>query len=383
MARPRILCLSLSPIAQDARVLRQISVLAEFGDVTTVGYGPKPDGVAHHIEVPSGLASLPQTVPGVLKLALRRLKAAELDAPGIVFARRQLKGTSWDLVVANEARILALAHAVADGAPVWADMHEWAPEERTHLLSWRLLVAPLMDHLCRVYLPKSAAITTVGGEIARLYHERYGVKAELMRNAPPFADLKPTAVGDGILRAVHSGAAVPGRDIESMIDAVAALPDRFTLDLYLVGGSEGARAYAEELKRRAAGHPHIRFRDPVRPHELPSTLNAYDVGIFWIPPVHTNARLTLPNKLFDFVQARLAVAVGPSIEMERIVEKHDLGVVSEEFSVDSYQRSLRSLTPESVRRFKENSDQAARDLSFEVDAAVARGILRRLLTPAI
>lgn len=379
MSRPRVLCLSLSPIAQDARVLRQISVLQEFGDVTTVGYGTRPEGVAAHIEVPSDLASLPQTIPGVLKLALRRLKGAELAAPGIQFALEALEGTEWDVVVANEARILALAHAVAGDAPVWADMHEWAPEERTHLLTWRLLVAPLMDHLCRVYLPESEAITTVGGEIANLYAERYGVQAALMRNAPPYTQLRPSDVGDGRLRAVHSGAAVPGRDIESMIDVVGGLADRFTLDLFLVAGSAGAKAYADELRRRAASFENIRFRDPVKPHELPATLNAYDVGIFWIPPVHTNARLTLPNKLFDFVQARLAVAVGPSIEMKRAVEQYGLGVVSEDFTTAAYRHSLESLTHDHVRRFKNGSDAAAEALSFGVDAEVARDIMRRLL----
>src|SRR5690606_25793386 len=130
------------------------------------------------------------------------------------------------------------------------------------------LVAPLMDHLCREYLPKSAAITTVGGEIAKLYRQRYGVDAELMRNASAFVDLEPTPVPDGILRAVHSGAAVPGRDIESMIDVFGALGERFTLDLYLVGGSSGARAYLDQLRERASPFGNIRFRDPVKPHEL-------------------------------------------------------------------------------------------------------------------
>lgn len=382
MPHPRILCLSLSPIAGDARVLRQISILAEFGEVTTVGYGPLPPGATHHIEVPEGLASLPQTPSGVLKLALRRLKSAELDAPGVAYARESLADTEWDLVVANEARILALAHDVAGSAPVWADMHEWAPEERTHLLTWRLLVAPLMDYLCGEYLPRSAAVTTVGGEIAKLYNQRYGVDVELMRNASAFVDLVPTDVPDGVLRAVHSGAAVPGRDIESMIDVFGALDDRFTLDLYLVGGSSGARKYSDQLRERAAPFKNIRFRDPVKPHELPRTLNAYDVGVFWIPPVHTNARLTLPNKLFDFVQARLAVAVGPSIEMQQVVAQYDLGVVSDGFSIDSYRRSIESLTAEDIRAFKKHANSAAPELSFEVDADVARGILQRLLSPS-
>ena len=48
-------------------------------------------------------------------------------------------------------------------------MHEWAPEERTHVTSWRLLVAPLMDHICRTYLPRCDAVTTIGPSIADLY----------------------------------------------------------------------------------------------------------------------------------------------------------------------------------------------------------------------
>ncbi|WP_238439549.1 hypothetical protein [Microbacterium sp. JZ31] len=127
MSRPRILCISLSPIHRDARVLRQLSVLAEFGDVTTVGYGEAPPGVLRHIRVPDDRPSLPQTPLGVLKLGLRLHGAAEFAAPGTAYARAQLSGERFDLVVANEARILALAFEVADGAPVWADMHEWAP----------------------------------------------------------------------------------------------------------------------------------------------------------------------------------------------------------------------------------------------------------------
>jgi len=113
MAEPRILCISLSPIVRDARVLRQISVLREFGEVTTVGYGPKPDSVASHIEVPARLPSLPQTIGGVALLALRRWRRSELSAPAISYALAALRGQTFDVVVANDARVLALAHAVA------------------------------------------------------------------------------------------------------------------------------------------------------------------------------------------------------------------------------------------------------------------------------
>ena len=89
MSRPQILSVSLSPITRDARVLRQVEVLARHGEVTTVGYGELPSHASHHLRVEDGLDSLPRTPLGVAKLAARRLESAELDAPGI---RRAMAG---------------------------------------------------------------------------------------------------------------------------------------------------------------------------------------------------------------------------------------------------------------------------------------------------
>lgn len=160
-----------------------------------------------------------------------------------------------------------------------------------------------------------------------------------------------------------------------------ALDDRVTLDLFLVPGGDGG-AYQRSLEQRAAGCDRIRFRAPVAPAALPATLNGYDVGVFVIPPTHTNARLTLPNKFFDFVQARLGIVVGPTIEMQRLVEKHGLGVVADGFAVDDVVRALGSLTPDAVRTFKAASAAAARELSFETDAAVIGELVAPLLPGA-
>lgn len=376
--RPRILCISLSPLRSDARVLRQIDMLSRIGDVTTVGFGEAPDGVAAHHRVPDGLTTLPQTPSGVLRLALRMHRSVELAAPAMRWAHEELEGERFDLVVANEARALGLAHRLAAGAPVWADMHEWAPEERTHILSWRLLVAPFMVYLCARYLPKSALITTVGGAIADLYRERFGVDVQLMRNAGMRRDLAASPVQDGRIRLAHSGAAIHGRRLELMIETMALLDERFTLDLYLLPGGDGG-AYLAELKRLAEPDPRITFHAPVAPDELPRVLNAYDVGVFWIPPTHTNARLTLPNKLFDYVQARLLVAVGPSPEMSRLVDEYDLGVVSDDFTAGACALSLTTLDAETIRGAKRASDVAADELNFESEAARIRVAVERVL----
>ncbi len=372
----RILSISFSPIIRDSRVRRQLSVLREFGEVTTVGYGPIPEGVTEHIEVPEDAPSLPQTPGGVIRLALRDYRRVQLHAPGELAVLRQLKGLHhFDLVVANDARALPLAFAVAEGAPVLADLHEWAPEENSTSIPWRLLIKPYMDWLCRTYLPRTAGATTVNESIAGLYRERYNVLPKIVRNAGPFRELSPTALQPGNIRLTHSGIAVPDRNLEGLIDAVAALDDRFTLDLYLVNTDR----FLSTLQERAAGNPRIRFHAPVPPDELPRTLNQYDLGVFLLPPQTVNYQFMLPNKLFDFVQARLGVVFGPAIETDRVILEHGIGLITDGWSTEDLVAALRGLTEEDVIRFKAASDHSARALSNDSDLATQRSTVRQLL----
>jgi hypothetical protein len=382
VGRPSILCVSFSPLIRDARVLRQIGVLAQVGDVTTIGYGAQPAGSSRHLEIDPANNSLPRHPSGVLKLATRQLRSAELAAPAAQQALSLAAGLGAhlrpDLVVANDARALPVAHRLAGGAPVWADMHEWAAEEFSHDRVWRTFVAPLMAHNCRVYLPRSAAVTTVCDALAERYDASYGVSTQVVRNAGPWVDLEPSPVADDHIRLVHSGGAQAGRYIDLLIRCTLALGPRFSLDLFLVPGGDGGKhlTYLHDL---AAGSPQVRFHDPVAPAELPFAMNASDVGVFCMPPININARYALPNKFFDFVQARLAVGVGPAEEMARLTEQMGLGFVSSDFSEESFTAALDALDPEAVRAFKAASHAHARELSSERDEAVERALVGRLL----
>lgn len=378
-ARPKILCISYSPLVSDARVLRQLSVLADFGQVTTVGYGSATRYSTRHIEIPTSLKSLPQTPLGVLRLATHVYGKVDLAAPAVMETLRQLGQERFDAVVANDARAVPAAITIAKGAPVWVDMHEWAPEENSQVLAWKLLVAPWAIHVCKNWLPKADEVTTVGQELANLYQAEYGIATQIMRNASRFVDQHPTPVLDeGPIRLVHSGIAAAGRGLEKTIEAINSLGDAFSLDLYLMPAGDGGKML-HKLKELSSQNLNITFHEPVTPNELPAVLNSFDVGVFWIAPATTNARFTLPNKFFDFVQARLALAVGPTVEMANLVREHNLGVISDGFDVPDIVASLRTLTKEKVWAAKQASHQAAKLLSFEHEADTARQIMRELL----
>lgn len=377
--RRRVLCISFSEINRDARVLRQLDVLAGLADVTTVGYGDKPAAATEHLEIDAGLPSLPQTPGGVARLVLRRYDAVELAAPAVREALRVVGDRRFDLVVANEARAMAVAHRIAAGAPVVADLHEWAPEERAHVRSWRLLVKPFMTHQCRKYLPRMAAVTVVNDAIGRMYTERFGVRPHTVRNAGPYRDLEPGEVVDGRIRLVHSGGAVPGRNIEGLIEAVRGLDERFTLDLYLVPARDGGK-YLDTIRAQIGDERRITLHPPVRPDELVDTLHGYDVGLFSLPPLTPNHRLMLPNKIFDYVQARLAVVFGSAPETDRLISEHELGAIAADASSDALVATLRPLTEQQVRVFKQNSDRAAKVLNSAEDSAVTGSVVASLLS---
>lgn len=373
----KILCVSFSPIYADSRVLRQLEVLREHGEVTTVGYGPAPQGVARHIEVPENASSLPETPLGVARLALHLHDAVELTAPGERAVRAEVVDSGpYDLVVANDARALPLAFAAAGDAPVLADMHEWAAEERATVFIWRLLVGPYMEHLCTKYLGRTTAVTSVSSGLAGLYTERYGVATEVVRNAADFQDLAPSPVDPEVIKLVHSGTADAERNIVELIEAVDRLGERFTLDLYLL---EVPGGHLDVIRRKAAANPRVTVHDPVPPDTLPRVLNQYDLGVFLYPLRTLSHLYHLPNKFFDFVQARLGLVFSPAPEIDAHVAQYGLGIITRDTSADALVDALRDISAEDVAGFKQAADRAARALSSEPDRVTQDALVARLL----
>jgi hypothetical protein len=233
-----------------------------------------------------------------------------------------------------------------------------------------------MDALCRRYLPQAAAVTTVGNEIARLYSNRFGIpEPQIVWNAGPYQALAPTPLEPNRIRLVHSGIAVPERNIEALIDAVHALDQRFTLDLYLIGKAR----YLDRLQARARASGRIRFHEPVRATELPETLNRYDLGVYLLPVKSLNHQLMLPNKFFDFVQARIGFVFGPSVETNRLIAQHGLGLVTSGWAANDLVTALQGLTEDDVRQYKSATTSAAKTLSNQSAIATQQALVSRLL----
>jgi hypothetical protein len=360
--------------------MRQVRLLEGRVQLTVAGYGAAPNANCDFVEIVRGPATAVQRGIWAAKLVLRAFEAYIWKRPEVASGQLALSGRQFDLVIANDVAALPLALKVAVNAPVLADAHEYSPKEFDDRFLWRLLFGRYQDYLCRTYLPRAAAVTTVCQGISDAYSDNYGVAPEVILNAPAYQDIRPSPVVPGKVRLIHHGAALRARHLELMIDLMASLDDRFTLDLMLV---ESDAQYMRELRERAASNARVRFVEPVRMEDIPHRINAYDVGLYLLPPSNFNHEYALPNKLFEFIQARLAIAIGPSPEMARIVRAYSLGVVAETFELRDMASALSMVTETQIETFKRSADNAANLLSFEQSGKVLLGRINALISPGL
>ncbi|WP_264029961.1 glycosyltransferase family 1 protein [Cellulosimicrobium sp. SH8] len=365
-----LLILSFSRLEQDARLRRQIALFAETYRVVTAGWGPPVPGAERHIELrvpPSvGWRRRARFYVEALLLRLHAYRLLYWSQPAVRSARRALRRERPARILANDIESLPIALRLAPGSSVHGDLHEFYPGLHDDNPRWVRVRQPYLEWLIRRYAPRAGSLTTVGASVAEAYRP-FALELGVVTNSPSYVAMEPTPVADPV-RIVHPGASLRGRRLENMVNAVAASTADVRLTLFLTGNDPGyvaeLRALAEETDGR------VRVEDAVPHDELLALVNTYDVGIHVLPPTVTNNALALPNKFFDYVQARVGVVVGPTPAMARLVREHGLGAVTDGFDADAIRAVIDELTPERVDGWKRAADAAARELSAEAQLPV-------------
>lgn len=376
----RVLVISLTDLGRDPRVDRQIAFLRREHDVVAAGLGQPRDPDVSYIDLRCSprprLAEAARQMRSLMALIVRRYQAVYWRHPQNRLAYKRLEGHCAEVVIANDLSALPLACRIAGSARVIFDAHELSTEEHADRRWWRMIMAPYANALLAAYLPRIDSMMTVAPGIAERYASMFGVQPAVVTNAPPVEELRPTNVGNPI-RLIHHGVAEPQRQLELMIRAAGLLGSDFELSLMLVCRD---RRYFARLKRLAAEHSNVRIIDPCPPNEIAKVCNDHDIGVYLLPPTNANLRYALPNKLFEFIQARLAIAIGPSPEMAQIVHEWGCGVVADGFTAEALVGALRGLTIEQLANFKKRSDAAARELNAEQNRELVLGLVRRAAT---
>jgi hypothetical protein len=272
-----------------------------------------------------------------------------------------LKSREFDLIITHDIETLPFAVSIKNNSKLLFDAHEYFPEEyNDFLINW--IFKKYRIALFKKYVPQIDFMITVSEGIANKYLENFGVSSAVITNTSEFITLKPTKVDPDNIKLIHHGIASPSRQIEKMIEVMKYTEPRYYLYLMLMPTSPN---YLIKLKRIAKDLPNVYFLNPVPMNQIVKTINQFDIGLYILEPNSTNNLLALPNKFFEFVQARLAIAVSPSPEMAKIVQKYNIGIVANDFSPKEMAWQLNNLSAERIQNYKIQSHQSAYELSAE------------------
>ncbi|HIH97154.1 MAG TPA: glycosyltransferase family 4 protein [Thermoplasmata archaeon] len=290
----------------------------------------------------------------------------------------KLNRIHFDLIIAHDPFTLKTALQLSKkmDAKVLHDAHEYTPRQYEDQCFQRVILLKIWDYICSKYMPHADATITVCQGIADEYKRNYGVHCEVINNAPFFNKLAPSPIENHSIKIIHHGAVHPSRRSEDMIHLMNILDERFHLDFMLMNnGSQ----YYKKILSMGQENPRISFRDPVPMPDIPKEINHYDIGLFLLSPDTFSYRMALPNKLFEFIQGRLAVAIWPSPEMAKIVNEYKCGIVSGDFTIESIAKQLNSLSTKDIEKYKMNSHKAAGYLCAEKNKDMLLNIVEKLL----
>jgi hypothetical protein len=377
-----ILVISPSNIEVDPRVRRHVETAQEFGSVTTCGYGISSIQGCKHLEIEQTTRFLSKSL---ITLSLIQVGFHQFSAKRSQFYREaklaiQSSGISFDLVIVNDVHALQIARDIFQAKNIWADMHEYAPREGDHDWRWRLAYKRHIKKLCNHHLKDVHTVTSVGTAICLKYESDLKREVILLRNTSPFVDteklLKHKSKNQNQVHFVHVGVAIRARHLENMVLAARECPEIF-LHLFILPTE---KSYFEQLQTLCNPISNVVIEQPLRVDSIIKHISQYDAGVVTIPPTSFNYENGLPNKLFQYIQARLPVIAGPLQEVADIVIEENIGIVAADFKVESIIAAYRSFASLKKNHFEESLEKAAKKYSVENDNFTRRNILSSMVS---
>lgn len=280
--------------------------------------------------------------------------------------------TTPGLWIANDWQMLPLAAAAAAkvGGRYVYDSHEFATEEYAERLSWRLFQRPVAAAVERRWIGAASAVVSVSPGITDALRAMYGLTAQTdtIRNTPVY-DATPFRPTGRRIEVLYHGVVSPGRGLEDCIRSAALwTPDR-SLSIRGPTGLAGYRESLEALIAELGLGDRVRLLPPVPMTDLVREAAAFDVGLFALPGHSAHNRFALPNKIFEYMMAGLALCISDLPAMTDVVRKSGAGVPFPGTAPAAIAAAINGLTPARIDTYKRAALEAAKTYNWDVEGA--------------
>lgn len=359
---PRLLLLTAAELTRDPRArraaaaarARRLEVVGLCGQIS--GEAPFPlEGVSVVRVGPAGRTDAAwesgleprRREPALLREGRGIYRLGRLLARTLALTRAGRRFGAVDIVHANDLDTLPAGALLARAgrARLVYDAHElYAEFDEDPPRLYRALATRLEGVLAR----RAAAVVTVSDALAAELEARLRLprRPEVVLNAPPLDTREPkAAAARRPLLAVYHGSFGPGRPVADLLDAVRLAPHvRLTVRALHI---DPALLREEVATRGLDGR--VEIAAPLPPDAVADGLRAHDVGLVFDHPVTRNCELSLPNKLFEYLMAGLAVVASRLPGLVPLVEGEGVGVTFDPGRPESLAARLEELAADRAR----------------------------------
>ncbi|MEI6766340.1 MAG: glycosyltransferase [Bacteroidota bacterium] len=287
-----------------------------------------------------------------------------------------------DLLYANDLDTLLPNYLVSviRRKPLMYDSHEYftgVPE-----LEGRPFVRKTWKTIEKFIFPKLKEIITVNDSIAALYKQEYGKDLIVVRNMPAYRELVITKTKEELglptdkKIVLLQGAGINvHRGSEEAVEAI-----KFVENAVLV--IMGSGDVIDILKKRAA-EPDLEGKVIFIPKQPIDRLFEYtvhaDIGLTLDKDTNINYRYSLPNKVFDYIQAGVPVLASPLVEIKKIIDKYQTGCTIDNHEPQHIAQKITYMLsdPERIAEWKKNLKIASQELCLEHEIENLRELLLR------
>jgi glycosyltransferase involved in cell wall biosynthesis len=129
--------------------------------------------------------------------------------------------------------------------------------------------------------------------------------------------------------------------METLVKSLEFMPD-----VHIAMTSNRQSWYLDHLNdcaEKIGARERLHFIPYVEPEEVVSYLSAATIGISPLPADVVNYDLALPNKLFDYMQAKLPIVVSNCVVAEQVVTELGIGEVFEWSSAQSLSEAVQKV----------------------------------------
>jgi glycosyltransferase involved in cell wall biosynthesis len=287
-----------------------------------------------------------------------------------------------DLLVSNDLDTLLPNYLISrlKRIPLIYDSHEYftgVPE-----LANSPFKQKIWKTIERNIFPKLKDIFTVNDSIASLYEKEYGIRPKVVRNVPPLRKTQKQVSrkelglpqDKKILILQGSGINIQ-RGAEEMVEAMQYIDNALLL---IVGGGDVIDILKDNVKRLGLENKvMIKGKQPFE-KLMQYTANS-DLGLSLDKDTNINYKYSLPNKIFDYLQAGIPVLVSNLVEIRKIVERYDVGDFIPNHNPKEIAEKVNEIfeNQEIMKKWKKNCTFAARQLNWENESKVLKEVYKK------